>query len=563
MKNNFTKLFAVLAMFTYSLTTGAQTYTNEDATITWAFTSHESLGATTSPADAFLATNFSVGSNLNMLSVARNGNSNSWGQTYNMVAFVPTETVAKNAGENAANTLTFTITPATGITFTPTNVSLTGCNYAGTGDPKTNIYVLYSDDSKESLYSGNLNRDDKSEVTSPSNLSYDLANAVAGKVIVKIWMDGLTNTSKGVAFTNIVVTGKVSGTPVATTTYTITAATNNASLGSAEGTATVAENEEVELTATPKVSGHFVKWQKDDADFAGNTVNPLTVTATADATYTAIFEANKQITFSGLTDYLASTKNPLAGPYYANASGKFTIPSYAHKYLYRAGYTFTAWSDGENQYASGTELTLTSDITLTPVFTATTKTLANVTAVFDVTWGLQESEILFNSLQYANNQVYYTLTATIGGESVSIPMTIDPTSGKINNSGRASNAQVNDGTKFTLPAVKGMIIVIANASNAFTTSTTIAGEAITEAMLSNDNKTLTYTYNGEASSIDIVVNGPGYLSSIAVTYPITDDGGATALDNANAEEKAVKVIRNGQLIIIRDGVEYNALGNRL
>ena len=193
MKKLFTLLMLLVFIFGGKL--WAQTYTNEDATVTWAFTDASVLTSTNVPSDAFLTTNFSKGSNLNASSVTRNGNKNSWGTTYNMVAFTPTETVAKNADESAANTLTFTITPATGITFTPENVSLIGCNYAGTGDPKTNIYVKYSDDTTEDLENSiSLNRDDKSEVTSPSILSYDLTSAVAGTFTVKIWMNGLTNT---------------------------------------------------------------------------------------------------------------------------------------------------------------------------------------------------------------------------------------------------------------------------------------------------------------------------------------------------------------------------------
>ena len=156
-------------------------------------------------------------------------------------------------------------------------------------------------------------------------------------------------------------------------------------------------------------------------------------------------------------------------------------------------------------------------------------------------------------------------------------------------------------------------------------------------------RSLTYTYTGNDSSVDIVINGPGYLRTIVVTYPqlmyavsfstltngsikqgddmiASDDYFAagteltvtpaegykiktvtvtntstsadvtasvysagvitmpayaitiaaefeedktTALDNTNADSKAIKVIRNGQLVIIRDGVEYDALGNRL
>ena len=117
------KLFTLLTLLVALVTSAwAQTYTDEASTVTWAFTSHTSLGSSNVPADAFLTTNFSAGSNLNLSSVTRNGKNNAWGQDYNMVAFIPTATVAKNTGETAANTLTFTITPATGITFTPTNV---------------------------------------------------------------------------------------------------------------------------------------------------------------------------------------------------------------------------------------------------------------------------------------------------------------------------------------------------------------------------------------------------------------------------------------------------------
>ncbi len=40
-------------------------------------------------------------------------------------------------------------------------------------------------------------------------------------------------------------------------------------------------------------------------------------------------------------------------------------------------------------------------------------------------------------------------------------------------------------------------------------------------------------------------------------------GGTSALENVAAEVKATKVIENGQLVIIRDGVRYNALGAQL
>ena len=521
-KNLLKKAFLLLALIGgASNAWGDPTYTDQASTVTWAFTSHTDLSSTNSPADAFLTTNFSAGSNLNLSSVTRKATN--WTQSYNMVAFVPTATVAKNTGETAANTLTFTITPAVGITFTPTNVSLTGCNYGGTGDPKTNIYVVYADDSKENLVSNlGMIRDDKKSTdtqggTSPSLLSYNLGHAVAGKLVVKIWMDGLTNTAKGVAFTNIVVTGTVSGTPVATTTYTITANVNDGSLGSAAGSATVAENEEVTLTATPTAAGSFVKWQKDGDDFSGNTANPLTVTATANATYTAIFEAKKAITF----DKGAGT-GTAPSTVYVISGADYTIPECY--FLYKSGATLTGWSDGVNTYAPGATISnVTTDIDLTAVFTD------NAVAFGDegttVNWTFDRSSGA-PSIACENSELDYVQHTTISGTRFDAVMhvntlknaVIDGSTGKLNNTARASDAQVNKGTKFTIPVIKGSIITF-NGTN--------GTAAVGDVTFGGNNGTVsgavtTYTYSGDTGTLDIIdTKGGFYPSGISVVYPPT------------------------------------------
>ena len=73
----------------------------------------------------------------------------------------------------------------------------------------------------------------------------------------------------------------------------------------------------------------------------------------------------------------------------------------------------------------------------------------------------------------------------------------------------------------------------------------------------------TYPYGQEVfTKIGIIANpstagsGTFYLRNIVLTVP--DD--ATAIDNIAAQGKAVKVIRNGQVFIVRDGKTYNALG---
>jgi hypothetical protein len=96
-------------------------------------------------------------------------------------------------------------------------------------------------------------------------------------------------------------------------------------------------------------------------------------------------------------------------------------------------------------------------------------------------------------------------------------MTINTTTGKVSNIGRNDNwSQTNVGTTFTIPAVKGMTVTV-SAYTAFST-TTVAGS--TEYTKSNSDKTLTYTYNGEDPTIDIVIGENNqYLSTIIATYP--------------------------------------------
>lgn len=50
------------------------------------------------------------------------------------------------------------------------------------------------------------------------------------------------------------------------------------------------------------------------------------------------------------------------------------------------------------------------------------------------------------------------------------------------------------------------------------------------------------------------------------TFYVYNDKGtdsATSIDNTNVDAKTVKVIENGQLIIIKNGIRYNALGAQM
>lgn len=69
-------------------------------------------------------------------------------------------------------------------------------------------------------------------------------------------------------------------------TYTITATSANTTMGTVTGGGTYNSGATATLTAMPNSGYHFVRWQDN------NTQNPRTITVTANATYTAYFEAD-------------------------------------------------------------------------------------------------------------------------------------------------------------------------------------------------------------------------------------------------------------------------------
>lgn len=72
--------------------------------------------------------------------------------------------------------------------------------------------------------------------------------------------------------------------------YTITVTSANPEMGSVAGGGVFAEGETATISATANSGYHFVQWQD------GNTSNPRSVEVTADATYTATFEADTPVT---------------------------------------------------------------------------------------------------------------------------------------------------------------------------------------------------------------------------------------------------------------------------
>lgn len=117
-----------------------------------------------------------------------------------------------------------------------------------------------------------------------------------------------------------------------------------------------------------------------------------------------------------------------------------------------------------------------------------------------------------------------------------------------NNSDNTKQAQVNI---FTL-----------NTDSTTTTLHTI-GQAVNGRLVQNEPFEAVYTLTEAADTIRLgrLGNTSTFIYTIKVIRP--ESGPSTAVDQAQVEAKAVKVIRDGQLLIIREGKVYTAQGIEL
>lgn len=190
-----------------------------------------------------------------------------------------------------------------------------------------------------------------------------------------------------------------------------------------------------------------------------------------------------------------------------NAGESVTIP--ANTTLYKEGYTLTAWTDGSTDYTAGQQVTVSEDMTLTPVFTENTVTFADRTAETTLVWQFGEKNGA-GTLNAQGKKTILVTQATIGEAVIDVKMDIDATNGKINNVGRGDQwAQCNDGTILTIPAYKGTAVSFDSYSDA--TGTTIGGaDAVNKAA----------TYDGTAETLDILAKGMDYIASVTAVYPV-------------------------------------------
>ncbi|MDY4556387.1 MAG: Ig-like domain-containing protein [Prevotella sp.] len=209
--------------------------------------------------------------------------------------------------------------------------------------------------------------------------------------------------------------------------------------------------------------------------------------------------------------------------------GNFTV--------YKEGYTLTGWTDGSNTVALGTEYTLSDNVTLTPVFTQNSKTLADRTEAVTLTWDFQRKNGA-PTVGYQNATGIWVTQANIAGETIDVKIDFDTNNGgKIANDNWTDWCQMNGGTKFTIPSAKGAVVSM-EAYGAITT-TTIDGQSDY-----TSGNTISYAIASSAETIDIVIGDGSYYRYIKTVIPVVEQGGKTYTDEAVSVVYAMSDINN-------------------
>ena len=204
---------------------------------------------------------------------------------------------------------------------------------------------------------------------------------------------------------------------------------------------------------------------------------------------------------------------------------KLTLPT--NYTLYVEGKTLSAWTDGTNDYAPGTEYTVPAqDITLTAKFTANKVSLADRTEPITLKWNFRRDQGA-PTVAYQNVEGVWVTQATIKGETIDVKADFSTKPGKFANGNWNDWAQLNGGTKWTIPSCKGATVSMEAYSEI--TTTTIDGQSDY-----TQGKTISYEVANSAETIDIVIGDGSYYRYIQTVLPVVQNAGGEKFDNADA-----------------------------
>lgn len=202
------------------------------------------------------------------------------------------------------------------------------------------------------------------------------------------------------------------------------------------------------------------------------------------------------------------------------SGAEYTLPA-KNFTLYKEGYTLTGWRDGTTTHALGAILeNITSNVTLTPVFTQNTVSLDDRTEEVTIKWDFQRNNgaPTINGWEGTDGHVWVAQATVTNGSTtrtIDVKMDVNTTNGKFANASWGNWCQLNNGTILTIPSCTGATVEM-NAHNKIST-TTINGETGYTA-----GNTITATVSGSDATTDIVIDDGSYYSYVQVTLPVVE-----------------------------------------
>ncbi len=200
--------------------------------------------------------------------------------------------------------------------------------------------------------------------------------------------------------------------------------------------------------------------------------------------------------------------------------------------LFQEGKTLTGWTDGKNTYAIGEEVKMVSDLTLTPVFTANTVSLADRTEPVTIKWDFQQKNGA-PAVAYQNKTGFWVAQAVVNGKTIDVKTDFDTNNGgKFANGNWQDWAQLNGGTKFTIPSCKGAIVNVEAYNELGTGDNPLKIDGQSDYV---SGKTISYEIANTAETIDVVIGSEGsYYRYIQVVLPVVQSTGGKTYNNEAA-----------------------------
>ncbi len=204
---------------------------------------------------------------------------------------------------------------------------------------------------------------------------------------------------------------------------------------------------------------------------------------------------------------------------------EYTIPG--NFQMYKEGYSLR-WTDGTNTYAPGQTIKPEGDLTLTAVAQANKASLADRTEPVTVKFDFQQKNGA-PVVAYQDQTGIWVAQATVNGETIDVKADFDTNNGgKFANGNWQDWAQLNGGTKWTVPSCKGATVSMEAYSDI--TTTTIDGQTDY-----TQGKTISYEISGTAETIDVVIGDGSYYRYIQVVLPVSEKPFVPVeFDNADA-----------------------------